>query len=47
MKLVKEGNFLTVVGGFVHQAVFLLLQRLPVRKGVFWFKPFSSHLRGS
>ena len=35
------GRFLTIVGGFVHQAAFLLLQRTPVRgKGSKWLKPF-------
>lgn len=26
------GNFLTILGGFVHEGVFLLLQRPPVGK---------------
>ena len=47
--LLAEGNFLTRVGGFVHEAVFLLLQRLPVRgKEFYGSSPFpSSQPRGS
>lgn len=31
-RLVTGGNFLTILGGFVHEGVFLLLQRPPVGK---------------